>query len=237
MSKVLPPAVRAPLAAFLAVSLLGLAPQVHADEHAVELESVAQRFSYVVGLQLGQRLRSQGLSGLDSTAVAAGIADVMSDREPQLGMEEMQQAAEAFQAQLNAEMDRMAQANKTAEDEYLAANRDKDGVQVLDSGIQYSVVEEGSGESPSAESQVTVHYRGTLPDGTEFDSSHSRGQPAEFQVGQVIDGWQQVLPLMKEGAKWNVVIPSALAYGERGAGASIGPNQLLLFEIELLEVN
>ena len=237
MSKVLPPAVRAPLAAVLAVSFLGLAPQVHADEHAVELESVAQRFSYVVGLQLGQRLRSQGLSGLDSTAVAAGIADVMSDREPQLGMEEMQQAAEAFQAQLNAEMDRMAQANKTAEDEYLAANRDKDGVQVLDSGIQYSVVEEGSGESPSAESQVTVHYRGTLPDGTEFDSSHSRGQPAEFQVGQVIDGWQQVLPLMKEGAKWNVVIPSALAYGERGAGASIGPNQLLLFEIELLEVN
>lgn len=237
MHNALMPVVRAPLAVLVTTALLGFAPHAAADQHGVELESVTQRFSYVVGLQLGQRLRSQGLAELDATAVAAGIADIMGDREPQLGMDEMQAAAEEFQAMMNADLDRKAAVNKSAEEAYLAANRDKEGVTELESGIQYSVVEEGSGPSPEAESQVTVHYRGTLLDGTEFDSSYRRGEPAQFQVGQVIDGWQQVLPLMQEGDKWNVTIPAALAYGADGAGSSIGPHQTLLFEIELLEVN
>ena len=206
-------------------------------QQSAPLDSVAQRFSYVVGLQLGQRLSSQGLSGLDAAAVAAGINDIMNNREPQLSMEQMQQAATEFQAQVTAELEQKANDNKAAEAAYLAVNREKEGVIELPSGLQYSVVTAGSGKQPAADGTVTVHYRGTLIDGTEFDSSYKRGEPAQLAINQVIQGWQEVLPMMKKGDKWNVVIPATLAYGENGAGSAIGPNQLLLFEIELVAVN
>ena len=231
-----PPSVRAPLAAIATVSMLVLSSTAIAQQ-STPLDSVAQRFSYVVGLQLGQRLSSQGLSGLDAAAVAAGIHDVMNNKEPQLSMEQMQQAATDFQTQVTAELEQKSTANKAAEAEYLAANREKEGVTELPSGVQYTVLTAGSGKQPAADATVTVHYRGTLIDGTEFDSSYQRGEPAQLAINQVIEGWQQVLPLMKEGDKWNVVIPASLAYGENGAGSAIGPNEMLMFEIELVAVN
>jgi len=225
-----------PFAGLLTASLLAGIPAVQAQE-TNELGSVTQRFSYVVGLQLGQRLRSQGLGELDADAVASGIADVMAAREPKLSMEEMQQAATDYQAEVNATLERQAIANKSAEAEYLAANRQKEGVTELDTGLQYRVVAPGSGKQATKDSNVTVHYRGTLLNGKEFDSSYQRGEPAQLEIAQVIEGWQQVLPLMKEGDKWEVAIPAALAYGENGAGGAIGPNEMLLFEIELVSVN
>jgi FKBP-type peptidyl-prolyl cis-trans isomerase FklB len=132
--------------------------------------------------------------------------------------------------------DTLAEENRKRGEAYLAENRRKPGVKTLDSGVQYKVIKEGSGKSPKPTDTVSVHYRGTLIDGTEFDSSYKHGGPATFPVKGVIPGWQQVLPLMKEGGKLEVAIPSAVAYGESGAGRAIGPNETLLFEIELIAV-
>ncbi len=231
-----PHSVRAPLAALASVYLLALAPSAIAQE-STPLDSVTQRFSYVVGLQLGQRLNGQGLNGLDAKAIAAGIDDVMNGRKPRLEMSDMQQAATDFQAKVTADLERKSAANKAAEAEFLAENRKKEGVVELPSGLQYSVVTAGTGKQPSADGKVTVNYRGTLLDGTEFDSSYRRGEPAELEIAQVIEGWKEVLPLMHEGDKWNVAIPAALAYGENGAGSVIGPNEMLLFDIELISVD
>ena len=126
--------------------------------------------------------------------------------------------------------------NKKAGEDYLAANRKREGVVSLPSGLQYEVVTAGSGKSPAATDTVVVHYKGTLIDGKEFDSSYKRGQPATFPVNGVIKGWTEALQLMKEGAKWKLFIPADLAYGSRGAGADIGPNSALVFEVELIEV-
>ena len=126
--------------------------------------------------------------------------------------------------------------SKTVGAAFLAENGKKEGVTTLPSGLQYKVIEEGAGATPTLESTVTVHYKGTLVDGKEFDSSYSRNEPATFPVGGVIPGWTEAMQLMKEGAKWQIVIPSELAYGERGAGPVIGPNSTLLFEVELIKV-
>ena len=130
----------------------------------------------------------------------------------------------------------MAQDAAAKGETYLKENAKKEGVKTLPSGLQYKVVKEGNGKSPKATDTVSVHYRGTLIDGTEFDSSIKRGEPAEFPVNRVIKGWTEALQLMKEGDKWMLYIPSNLAYGERGAGADIGPNETLIFEVELLKV-
>ncbi|MGV3532261.1 MAG: FKBP-type peptidyl-prolyl cis-trans isomerase [Chthoniobacteraceae bacterium] len=130
----------------------------------------------------------------------------------------------------------MAQDAAAKGETYLKENGKKEGVKTLPSGLQYKVVKEGSGKSPKATDTVSVHYRGTLIDGTEFDSSIKRGEPAEFPVNRVIKGWTEALQLMKEGDKWMLYIPSHLAYGERGAGGAIGPNETLIFEVELLKV-
>ncbi len=135
------------------------------------------------------------------------------------------------------EMTEMAGKNLTEGEAFLAANKAKEGVKTLESGLQYKVLTPGEGKSPKATDKVTVHYRGTLLDGTEFDSSHKRGEPAVFQVDQVIPGWTEALKLMKPGAKWELYIPAKLAYGERGAGQKIAPNATLVFEVELLKVN
>jgi FKBP-type peptidyl-prolyl cis-trans isomerase FklB len=153
-----------------------------------------------------------------------------------MSREDMQAAIEKYQQQQATQQ--AAKAEKALKDgqAFLAQNKTKKGVVVRPSGLQYLVVKEGAGKSPAATDTVEVNYRGTLIDGTEFDSSYSRGQTVSFPVNQVIQGWQEALPLMKTGAQWKVYIPADLAYGDRGAGANIGPNETLVFDIELISI-
>ena len=163
----------------------------------------------------------------------AGEKLAVSEEEAARVMQAFQQSAQAAREKRAREA---AEKNKKEGEAFLAANKKKPGVVALPSGLQYKVLKEGTGKSPKATDMVTVHYRGTLIDGTEFDSSYSRNEPATFEVGQIIPGWVEALQLMKAGAKWQLFIPSELAYGEQGAGPQIGPNSVLLFEVELLSI-
>lgn len=198
-----------------------------------------QKFSYSVGFQIAnqvmQRAQAQGVE-FDSEAFLGAMTDVMNDAEPKLTPEEMQQVMEAQNAKQEAAMAAAGEESKAAGDAYREEYKAGEGVTATDSGLLYKVLASGEGKTPTAESTVKVHYVGKLIDGTEFDSSVARGEPAEFGVQGVIPGWTEVVQLMKEGDKWEVVIPSDLAYGERGAGQSIPPHSTLIFEIELLEV-
>ena len=199
------------------------------------LGSEKQKLSYAVGVQIGQDLKRNGMD-IDASSVAMAIDDVMAGNTPKLTMEEMQVVFADYQKKEMAKKELAGQANKAEGEAFLAANKDKDGVTVLPSGLQYKVITAGAGKQPTAESTVSVHYRGTLLNGSEFDSSYKRGEPATFPVNGVIKGWTEALQLMKEGDKWQLFIPSDLAYGPRGAGADIGPNSVLTFEVELLSV-
>jgi len=192
--------------------------------------------SYGIGLQMGEQLRSQPFEGLDIPAVAAGIADAFASAESKVSQEELQAAFQTISARMQAEAEEQAKVLGAAGAEYLAENAKKEGVQVTASGLQFEVIAEGAGDKPTAESTVSVHYHGTLVDGSVFDSSVERGQPAEFPVGGVIAGWTEALQLMTVGSKYKLTIPSELAYGERGAGAAIGPHATLVFEVELLAI-
>ncbi|MFQ5937001.1 MAG: FKBP-type peptidyl-prolyl cis-trans isomerase, partial [Acidiferrobacterales bacterium] len=155
---------------------------------------------------------------------------------PSLSVAEMQATLAVYQQkQMEARL-ALATKNQQTGEAFLTANKEKEGVVALANGLQYKVIEAGSGKKPKASDTVVVHYRGRLINGEEFDSSYSRGEPASFQVSGVIDGWQQALQMMSVGAKWQVFIPSDLAYGQRGAGESIGPNETLIFDIELLAI-
>ena len=200
------------------------------------LESNLERLSYMIGLQMGASLRGQGLGRIEAAALALGLEDVFNDRDPRLTNEEMQAAFAEYQASRQTEMARDAEGNLAAGQAFLASNADRDGVLETADGLQYRVLRSGDGAKPEADDQVVVHYRGRLLDGTEFDSSYARGEPAEFMVGGVIRGWQIALQAMPAGSHWEVWIPAELAYGEQGAGGAIGPNQTLHFEIELIEV-
>ncbi len=200
------------------------------------LESVLQRYSYGLGLQVGQSLRQQGLDEIDAAALALAIGDVLAGAQPRVTQDEMRAAVAEYREQLTARRTADGERNRAAGAKFLAGNRDREGVVALDSGVQYRVVETGSGSQPVGSSTVIVHYRGKLLDGTEFDSSFRRGEPTELGVGQVIPGWQEALKLMREGDRWEVWIPGDQAYGPRGAGQSIGPHETLHFEIELIEV-
>ncbi len=202
---------------------------------AQTLNTDKEKFSYTVGFQIGQSLKEDGLD-IDVGALSQAIRDVMAGTEPRLSMEAMQAAVQAFQMQQMEAREMSARDNLRAGQAFLAENRSKAGVVETRSGLQYQVIQEGNGKQPSDTDTVRVHYRGTLIDGTEFDSSHRRGEPATFPVNAVIPGWREVLPLMKAGSKWKVYIPADLAYGERGAGPNIGPNETLVFDIELLAV-
>lgn len=215
---------------------LGTVFFAHSAFSAAALDTEKQRFSYAVGIQIGQSLKQDGLD-VDADALGQAISDVLNDRSPQLSMEEMQAAVQTFQERVQAERSAAAESNRTAGEAFLAENKKDPEVVETGSGLQYRVIEEGTGQSPQADDTVKVHYRGVLIDGTEFDSSYARGEPVEFPVNNVIEGWQEALPLMKEGAKWKIYVPAELAYGERGAGPSIGPNATLIFDIELLSVN
>jgi len=200
-----------------------------------ELGTEKQQFSYAVGVQIGQDLKQNGLN-IEAGSVAKAIADVLADKPLQLTVPEMQTLFADYQKREAAKKEMAGSANQAEGAKFLAENKSKQGVTELPSGLQYKVITAGTGKQPTAEDTVSVHYRGTLINGTEFDSSHKRGEPATFSVGGVIKGWVEALQLMKEGAKWQLFIPSELAYGPSGAGSGIGPNATLIFDVELLKV-
>ena len=203
------------------------------------LDSDEQKYSYALGYQIGSQIQrqldSEGVK-LDADAFARGIADVLSGRALALSQEEIMLAIET-KGQLEAQkMKEVGDSNKSSGEAFRAEYGKQAAVLRTDSGILYRVLTAGSGAKPGPDDTVVVHYRGTLPDGQEFDSSYNRGQPATFSLGGIIAGWKEVLQLMPEGAKWEVVIPPELGYGNVGASGLIGANQTLVFEIELIEV-
>lgn len=201
--------------------------------------NLQDRASYIIGLNLGQSLKTQEVP-VSIDLIIQGLRDGLGGNNALLTPEEIQASMQEFQQQLMTQQQAKRQVegekNMKASQAFLDQNKAKPGVKTTASGLQYEVVTEGSGESPKPTDRVTVHYRGTLPDGTEFDSSYARNEPATFPVNGVIPGWVEALQLMKPGAKYKLVIPPALAYGERGAGGDIGPNQVLVFDVELLKV-
>ena len=224
-----------PVAACVAALAAGAHPAAAAAAD-VRLESSLERLSYMLGYRIGFSLHGQGMQDIDPAVLAAAIEDALDQREPRLTAEEMQAAEAEYRAGLASAQAREADANLAAGEAFLASNAGNEGVVEMAGGLQYRILRAGEGPKPAADDRVVVHYRGRLLDGTEFDSSYRRGEPAEFMVGGVIRGWQEALQAMPKGSRWEVWIPAALAYGERGAGGAIGPNQALHFEIELIEV-
>lgn len=198
-----------------------------------------EKVGYSLGLNLGRQLRTDGVE-LDLAAIVAGLKDGLSNAEPMLSDKQitavMGQFNKQMQQKAEAKMADAANDNLAVGEKFLAENKGKDGIQTTDSGLQYREIEPGSGASPGPADTVKCHYEGTLINGQVFDSSYKRGEPATFPVGGVIAGWTEALQMMKTGAKWEVFLPSAIAYGPRGAGGAIGPNETLIFTIELLEI-
>ena len=197
------------------------------------------KVSYSIGMEIGKNLKTQSLD-VNPEFLAKGLKDSFSDGKPLMTDDEMREVLIGFQKEMMAKQQELAkqlgEKNQKEGDAFLAENKKKEGVITLPSGLQYKVIKAGSGNKPKATDNVSVHYQGTLANGTEFDSSYRRGQPVSFPVNGVIPGWTEALQLMEVGAKWQVVIPSNLAYGDRGAGPQIGPNSTLIFEIELLSI-
>ena len=206
---------------------------------ATELETEEQKLGYIIGLDIGNSLKQQGAQ-IDLDALFDAIRATMNEEELAMTPEEAASIREAYIAKRRAEAEAaqasQAAANAAEGDKFLLENRAKEGVEMTDSGLQYKVTTMGDGEKPGATDSVTVHYRGTLLSGKEFDSSYSRNQPATFQLNQVIPGWTEGLQLMPVGSKFTFYIPSNLAYGPNGP-PSIGPNATLVFEVELLSIN
>ncbi|MCG7599512.1 FKBP-type peptidyl-prolyl cis-trans isomerase [Halomonas sp. McH1-25] len=202
-------------------------------------ESDQEKLSYSIGVTLGQSL-SQDVENLDIDAFTQALEDVYADDELQMSQEEMAQALTQFQQQKMAEQQakakQAAETNKAEGEKFLAENAEKEGVKVTDSGLQYKELESGDGATPGPQDNVKVHYEGKLLDGTVFDSSYERGEPVEFRVDQVIEGWQEALQMMSVGDTWMIYLPSDLAYGQAGTGGPIGPNETLSFKVELLGV-
>jgi FKBP-type peptidyl-prolyl cis-trans isomerase FklB len=203
------------------------------------LKDGKEKISYSVGYQIGGDFKRQGVE-LDTDLLVKGIRDAAGGAEPRVPPQEMRKTLVDLKRKVEADerRRRREQAGKhRAEGEaFLAANGKKEWVVTLPSGLQYKVLAAGKGKSPNPTDNVTVHYRGTLVDGTEFDSSYKRNAPATFGADRVIAGWKEALPMMKEGAKWQLFVPSKLAYGEQGSGSKIPPDSTLVFEIELISV-
>lgn len=207
---------------------------VMAADDASSLTDPKERISYALGVNFGNNLRTQGVD-VNLDTVLQGIKDAQANQ-PKLKEEEMREAFNTLRQQITERMAEKGKANKSEGDKWLAENAKKEGVKTLPSGLQYKVIEEGSGESPKAEDEVSVLYTGKLLDGTVFDSTAKRNNaPAKFKVNRVIKGWTEGLQLMKKGAKYELYIPSELAYGERGT-PGIPPNSTLIFEVELLDI-
>jgi FKBP-type peptidyl-prolyl cis-trans isomerase FklB len=218
----------------IVLGILLLVSQVNAQEKLV-LKDQKDKMSYIIGTDIGNNLKKQSIS-VNPKILAKGIEDALGGAKSLLTEQEVQETMTAFQKEMMVKQAEVGKKNKTEGEAFLAENKKKEGVKTLPSGLQYKVMKTGNGKKPKSNDTVTVHYRGTLIDGTEFDSSYRRGQPATFQVSGVIPGWTEGLQLMDEGAKWQLFIPSNLAYGERGAGGMIGPNATLIFEVELISI-
>jgi len=200
---------------------------------AAELKTEPEKNGYSAGYDIGRSVQRQ-LTDIDAEAMARGLRDAMTGATPAMPEQEMQQR---FVTVRQESARKIVEKNKTDGEAFLAKNKGEKGVKTTASGLQYKVITAGKGKQPTAEDTVTVNYRGTLIDGTEFDSSYKRNQPATFPVKGVIPGWTEALQLMKEGSKWMLYLPSTIAYGERGAGNMIGPNVALIFEVELLSAS
>lgn len=231
--------VRRPSALVCAVFVLGACSNAGGTSYEnAPLDSNDQKASYAIGLNVGGQL-ADTRDRLDREAFLRGVDDALRANDPAVPREELQTVLQSFgeeiQAEAAAARAAAAEENSAAGEAFLAENAARDGVTVTESGLQYEVLREGDGATPTAEDRVRLHYRGTLPDGTEFDSSYD-GDPVTFNAGGLITGFTEALLMMQEGAHWRIVIPSNLAYGPSGSGPVIGPNQTLVFEIELFEV-
>ena len=195
-----------------------------------------EKISYIIGRDMAANLKKQGID-IEAEAFFKGLKEVIAGEPSSLSQQEIQMAMMALQQEMQQKQGAKGGENQQAGEAFLAENKNKEGIKTLPSGLQYQVIQEGTGKSPSASDKVTTHYHGTLIDGTVFDSSYERGQPATFPVNGVIAGWTEALQLMKEGAKWRLFIPSNLAYGSQGAGDVIGPNTTLIFDVELISVH
>jgi len=224
------------LAACLAAGIAG-AQAAATDPNAI-FKSAQEKLSYAIGCQIGTNLKAQE-TALDLPTMFKGLTQAVNGQPLSLTEEQIKEAITEWQKEVQAKMAQkrkeLGEKNLVEGKTFLDANAKKEGVKVLASGLQYKVIKDGTGKIPVSTDKVKVHYRGTLINGTEFDSSYKRGTPAEFPVGNVIKGWVEGLQLMKEGSKWELYIPAALAYAENGR-PNIPPNSVLIFEVELLEI-
>ena len=194
-----------------------------------------EKFSYAVGVQFAQTIARQNVD-LDVDSFLQAMRDVITGSPLRLGVQDMQSALTSYQEKEMQRQKSLGEKNRAEGEKFLAENKNNEGIIVVPGGLQYKIIKEGTGEKPLADSTVLVHYRGTLLNGKEFDSSYGRGEPLEIDLNRVIKGWQIALPMMPVGSKWQLFIPSQLAYGPSGAGADIGPNSTLIFDIELLSI-
>ena len=205
---------------------------------AQDTTSEKGKLSYSIGYQIGKDFTERKMD-VDINTVIKALQDAYAKRSPSVSEEVMRDTLTKFQTKMmteaKAEFDKVAGANKAKSDSFMAQNKAKKGIIALPSGVQYRVIEDGAGKQVTATSEVTVHYRGSLSDGLEFDSSFARGEPVKFKVNEVIKGWQEALPRMKVGDHWQIFVPADLAYGERGQAPRIGPNQALVFDIKVID--
>ena len=204
------------------------------QEKSPQLKDQKDKVSYSIGMQIGFNLARQKVD-INPDILAAGIKDPLGGK-PQLTPDQVKDVMAQLEKDMEQKQKQLGEKNKTDGAKFLEENKNKPGVKTTASGLQYKVEKEGTGPQPKGTDMVTVNYRGTLIDGTEFDSSYKRGQPATFPVNGVIKGWTEALQLMKQGAKYHLFVPSSLAYGERAMGPDIGPNSTLIFEVELMDV-
>jgi FKBP-type peptidyl-prolyl cis-trans isomerase FklB len=206
---------------------------------AQDLTTDKGKLSYAYGWQVGQTIMSRG-DEFDTEAIIAAIRDSAAANDPQIPAEEMAQELRAFQEKVRQEnleeLQRLADENQAAADEFLAKNKSKNGIVAMPSGLQYRIIDEGEGARPGLDSTVKVHYRGSKLNGLEFDSSFARGVPEEFPINTVLKAWQEVLPLMKTGATWQIFVPPELAFGLQGNPPAVGPNEALMFDLKLVEI-
>ena len=223
----------------IAVALFVLVAGSAAAQETPTLKDQKEKISYIIGRDIGTNFKRQSID-IDPDILGRGIKDGLSGAKPLLSEQEAKEVLAAFEKVMKGKQEESRKAigekNKKEGEVFLAENKAKEGVKTAPSGLQYKVIKPGTGKKPQATDTVTVNYRGTLVDGTEFDSSYRRGKPATFPVSGVIPGWTEALQLMEEGAKWQIIIPSKLAYGEQGAGQMIGPNATLIFEVELISI-
>ena len=223
----------------MTILTLGFLFGISLADEGLTLKDQKDKESYSLGYEFGQYLKSHGVD-INLEVYTSGIKDALGDKESLMSKEEIGKTIKGLQQKVKAERQKelKEKAAKNLEEgkKFLAENLKKEGVKALPSGLQYKVLAEGSGKTPQASDTVTVNYKGTLIDGTEFDSSYKRGQPTTFKVKGVIKGWTEALQLMKEGSKWQLFVPPELAYGERGAGSTIPPSSTLIFEVELISV-